>query len=261
MKYLMDLGLSGKVALVAAASQGLGLASARAIAAEGGRVAILSRRQEELDRVAAEIGAAMTVACDLSQAESISSAVAKVNSELGGISILVNNCGGPPPGTFDSITEEQWRSSFEQVFLSALRLTRAALPSMRAAKWGRIVNIVSSSVEQPIPGLIISNAFRPAIAGWAKTLASEVAADNILVSCVAPGRILTARTASLDQAMADKTGRPLDDIRKERVAAVPLKRYGTPEEFGATVAYLASERASYLTGSVIRVDGGAVTAI
>ena len=261
MKYLMDLGLSGKVALVAAASQGLGMASARAIAAEGGRVAILSRRQDELDRVAAEIGAAMTVACDLSKAESIASAVAKVNDKLGGISILVNNCGGPPPGTFDSITEEQWMSSFEQVFLSALRLTRAALPSMRAAKWGRIVNIVSSSVEQPIPGLIISNAFRPALAGWAKTLASEVAGDNILVSCVAPGRILTARTASLDQATADKTGRPLDDIRKERVAAVPLKRYGTPEEFGATVAYLASERASYLTGSVIRVDGGAVAAI
>ncbi len=257
----MDLGLSGKVALVAAASQGLGMASARALAAEGARVAIISRRQEELDRVALEIGAALAVACDLSKAESIAAAVERVNEELGGISILVNNCGGPPAGTFDSISEEQWISSFEQVFLSALRLTRAALPSMRAAKWGRVVNIVSSSVEQPIPGLIVSNAFRPALAGWAKTLASEVAADNILVSCVAPGRILTARTETLDRAASEKTGRPLEDIRRERVAAVPLKRYGTPEEFGATVAYLASERASYLTGSVVRVDGGAVSAI
>ena len=132
---------------------------------------------------------------------------------------------------------------------------------MRAAKWGRIVNIVSSSVVQPIPGLIISNAFRPALAGWAKTLASEVAADNILVCCAAPGRILTARTATLDNAAAERSGRPIEEIRAERVVAVPLKRYGTPEEFGNTVAFLASERASYLTGSVIRVDGGAVPSI
>lgn len=257
----MDLGLKGKVALVAAASQGLGMASARALAAEGARVAILSRRQSELDRVAPEIGAALGVACDLSKADQIAAAVARVRAELGDVAVLVNNCGGPPAGTFDTITEEQWASSFEQVFLSALRLTRAVLPMMRAAKWGRIVNIVSSSVEQPIPGLIVSNAFRPALAGWAKTLAAEVAADNILVTCVAPGRILTARTESLDRAMSEKTGRPIEDIRKERVAAVPLKRYGTPEEFGATVAWAASGRSSYLTGSVIRVDGGAVSAI
>ena len=257
----MDLGISGRVAIVAAASQGLGKASARALAMEGVKVAILSRRQDELDKVAAEIGAAMGVACNLSSAGDIEAAVAKVKAELGPVSILVNNCGGPPPGTFASITEQQWEESFQQVFLSALRLTRAVLPMMRAAKWGRIVNIVSSSVEQPIPGLIISNAFRPALAGWAKTLASEVAADNILVACVAPGRILTARTATLDNAAAEKTGKPIEEIRAERVVAVPLKRYGTPEEFGSTVAFLASERASYITGSVIRVDGGAVSAI
>ena len=123
------------------------------------------------------------------------------------------------------------------------------------------MNIVSSSVEQPLPGLIVSNAFRPALAGWAKTLAAEVAADNILVTCAAPGRILTSRTLVLDQAASEKTGKPIDQIRSERVAAVPLKRYGTPEEFGALVAYLASERASYLTGSAFRVDGGAVSAL
>ncbi|MEX2261146.1 MAG: SDR family oxidoreductase [Bryobacteraceae bacterium] len=257
----MDLGIKGRVALVAAASQGLGKASAQALACEGARVAILSRRQDELDRVAVEIGAALPVACDLSSASGIAAAVDRVQRELGGISILVNNCGGPPAGTFDSITEEQWIGSFEQVFLSALRLTRGVLPMMRAAQWGRIVNIVSSSVEQPIPGLIVSNAYRPALAGWAKTLAAEVAADNILVSCVAPGRILTARTQTLDRAAAEKTGRSIEEIGRERVAAVPLKRYGTPEEFGSTVAFLASERASYLTGSVIRVDGGAVAGI
>ncbi|HTM47944.1 MAG TPA: SDR family oxidoreductase [Bryobacteraceae bacterium] len=257
----MELGIGGKVAVVAAASQGLGKASAQALAKEGARVAILSRRQEELDRVAHEIGAALPVACNLASATDIEAAIAKVAEKLGPVSILVNNCGGPPAGTFDTITEKQWEESFEQVFLSALRLTRAVLPMMRAAKWGRIVNIVSSSVEQPLPGLIVSNAFRPALAGWAKTLSAEVAADNILVTCVAPGRILTARTETLDRAASEKTGRPLDQIRQERVAAVPLKRYGTPEEFGAAVAFLTSDRASYLTGSVLRVDGGAVAGI
>lgn len=257
----MDLVLNGRVAIVSAASQGLGRACAHALAREGARVAILSRRQEELDKVKTEIGAAMAVACDLSHAEQIESAVAKVRNELGPVSILVNNCGGPPAGTFDSITDQQWADSFQQVFLSTLRMTRAVLPMMRTQKWGRIVNIVSMSVEQPIGGLIVSNAFRPALAGWAKTLAAEVAADNILVSCAAPGRIGTARTQYLDNAASEKTGRPIEEIRKERLAAVPLKRYGTPEEFGSTVAFLASERASYLTGSVIRIDGGAVAGI
>ena len=257
----MDLGIGGKVAVVAAASQGLGRACAQALAKEGARVAILSRRQEELNKVAAEIGAALPVACNLASAQEIEAAIETVKEKLGPVSILVNNCGGPPAGTFDSITEKQWEDSFEQVFLSALRLTRAVLPMMKAARWGRIVNIVSSSVEQPIAGLIVSNAFRPALAGWAKTLAAEVAADNILVTCAAPGRILTSRTEVLDRAAAEKTGRPIEQIRAERVVAVPLKRYGTPEEFGAAVAFLASDRASYVTGSVLRVDGGAVAGI
>jgi 3-oxoacyl-[acyl-carrier protein] reductase len=257
----MDLGLKGRVALVAAASQGLGRASAAALASEGARVAILSRRQQEIESTAKEIGAEIGVVCDLSSAESIAQAVLNVQQKLGDVSILVNNCGGPPPGTFDGITETQWYASFEQVFLSALRLTRAVLPAMRMARWGRIINIVSSSVEQPIPGLIVSNAFRPALAGWAKTLASEVAADNVLVNCVEPGRILTARTEAIDRATAEKSGRPLEEVRKEKVSAVPLGRYGAPEEFGSVVALLASERASYLTGSLFRVDGGMVSAL
>lgn len=257
----MDLGIGGKVAVVAAASQGLGKACAQALVKEGARVAILSRRQDELNKVAKEIGAALPVACNLAVGAEIDAAIATVNAALGPVSILVNNCGGPPAGTFDTITDQQWAESFEQVFMSALRLTRSVLPMMRAARWGRIVNIVSSSVEQPIPGLIVSNALRPALAGWAKTLAAEVAPDNILVTCAAPGRILTARTEALDRAMSDKLGRPIEQIRSERLVAVPLKRYGTPEEFGAAVAFLASERASYLTGSLLRVDGGAIAAL
>src|SRR5262245_43794998 len=223
----MDLGITGKVAVVAAASQGLGRACAQALAQEGARVAILSRRQEELEKVAAEIGAALPIACNLGSGPEIEAAVARVKEKLGAVSILVNNCGGPPAGTFENIAEGQWLESFEQVFMSALRLTRAILPMMRAVRWGRILNIVSSSVEQPIPGLIVSNAFRPALAGWAKTLAAEVAPDNILVACAAPGRIGTARTQYLDQALAERTGRSIDDIRGERTSAIPLKRYGT----------------------------------
>lgn len=257
----MDFGIQDKVAIVAAASQGLGKASAQALAREGVKVAILSRRQQELDRVAGEIGAVLGVACDLSDGAAITAAVERVKNTLGPVSILVNNCGGPPAGTFDTLTEEQWAHAFQQVFLSALRLTRAVLPMMREARWGRILNIVSTSVQQPIPGLMISNAFRPALAGWAKTLAAEVAGDGILVNCVAPGRILTARAEGMDQAAAAKEGKTVEQIRAERSVTVPLRRYGTPEEFGQMVAFLASERATYITGSLIRVDGGAVSGI
>lgn len=257
----MDFGLNGKVTLVAAASQGLGRASAAALAREGARVAILSRRPKELAETARQIGAELAVPCDLSQKESIAAAAALVREQLGPVSILVNNCGGPPAGTFDTLTEEQWYGSFEQVFLSALRLTRAVLPDMRAARWGRIINIVSTSVQQPIPGLLISNAFRPALAGWAKTLSNELAPDNILVNCVAPGRILTARAETLDRAAAEREGKTIEEIRAERAATIPLRRHGDPDEFGRAVAFLASEAASYLTGSLIRVDGGAVTSL
>jgi len=257
----MDLGIHGKVALVAAASQGLGRACAAALAREGARVAILSRRQELLKQVAAEIGAAFAVSCDLSCAGDIESAVRRVEEELGPVGILVNNCGGPPPGVFDSISEEQWVESFQQVFLSALRMTRAVLPGMRAARWGRIINIVSTSVVEPIPGLIVSNAFRPALAGWAKTLAGEAAADNILVCSVAPGLIYTQRVEAYVEATSKRTGKSREEILDERRSCVPLKRFGQPEEFGDVVAFLASERASYVSGSLIRVDGGMVSAL
>lgn len=257
----MELSIQGKIALVSAASSGLGRASAAALAREGVRVAILSRREAELQNVAQDIGAALAVPCDLSKASDIESAIQRVQSELGPVDILVNNCGGPPGGSFTSITEAQWIESFEQVFLSTLRMTRGVLPGMRERRWGRVINIVSTSVEQPIPGLILSNAYRPAIAGWAKTLAAEVANDGVLVNCVSPGRIRTNRTATMDRAASEQTGKSIAQIEAERSATVPMNRYGTPEEFGAVVAFLASERAGYLTGSVIRVDGGLVSSI
>lgn len=257
----MELSIAGKIALVSAASSGLGRASAAALAREGARVAILSRRETELQNVAQEIGAVLAVRCDLSKAADIEAALQRVQSELGPVDILVNNCGGPPGGSFSTITETQWIESFEQVFLSTLRMTRAVLPGMRERKWGRIVNIVSTSVQQPIPGLILSNAYRPALAGWAKTLAAEVANDGVLVNCISPGRIRTNRTATMDRAASEQTGKSIAQIEVERSATVPMQRYGTPEEFGAVVAFLASERASYLTGSVIRVDGGLVSSI
>ncbi|MBL8178960.1 MAG: SDR family oxidoreductase [Bryobacterales bacterium] len=257
----MELSLQGKIALVSAASSGLGRASAAALAREGARVCILSRREAELQEVAREIGAALAVRCDLAKGADIDAVIGRVQAELGAVDILVNNCGGPPGGTFASITEAQWVESFEQVFLSTLRMTRAVLPGMRERKWGRVINIVSTSVEQPIPGLIISNAYRPALAGWAKTLAAEVAGDGVLVNCVSPGRIRTNRTATMDRAASEQSGKSIAQIEAERSATVPLQRYGTPEEFGAVVAFLASERASYMTGSVIRVDGGLVSSI
>ena len=257
----MNLGIEGKIAIVAAASQGLGKACAQALAREGARVAILSRRQQELDKVAAEIGAALAVRCDLSRAEDIAAAVAKVESALGPVSILVNNCGGPPAGIFASITEREWYESFEQVFLSALRLTRAVLPGMKEARWGRVVNILSSSTVQPIPNLIISNALRPALAGWAKTLSSEIAGTGVTVNSVLPGRIETARTEVLDRATAERLGKTLEEVRASKVAPVPMKRYGQTGEFGEVVAFLCSEQASYVTGSLVRVDGGMVASI
>ncbi|MBL8221055.1 MAG: SDR family oxidoreductase [Bryobacterales bacterium] len=257
----MELSIEGKIALVSAASSGLGRASAAALAREGARVAILSRRETELQNVAQEIGAALAVRCDLSKAADIEAALQRVQSELGSVDILVNNCGGPPGGSFSTISETQWIESFEQVFLSTLRMTRAVLPGMRERRWGRIINIVSTSVQQPIPGLILSNAYRPALAGWAKTLAAEVAGDGVLVNCISPGRIRTNRTATMDRAASEQTGKSIPQIEAERSATVPMQRYGTPEEFGAVVAFLASERASYLTGSVLRVDGGLVSSI
>lgn len=257
----MDLGIAGRVALVAAASKGLGKAVATALAQEGCRLAIFSRDADAVGRAAEEIrsstGAEVLASrADVTVRKDLEAFVAQTLEHFGRVDILVTNAGGPPPGTFDDFDDEAWERAFQLNFLSAVRLIRLCLPAMRQQRWGRIVLLTSLAVKQPFEGLILSNAVRTGIVGLAKTLSFELAKDNILVNCVAPGRIATERVQQLDEARAAREGRSVEDVRHENERAIPLGRYGYPEEFGAVVAFLASERASYLTGVTLQVDGG-----
>lgn len=259
----MDLGLKNKVAIVAAASKGMGKACAMGLAAEGARVSILARTEGNLREAAEEIrcetGAEiLAIAADLGRAEEIATVVQRTVERLGGVDILVTNAGGPPPGGFDSLDDEQWMHAFEQTLLSAVRLIRSVLPHMRKRRWGRIINIQSTSVKQPIDGLLLSNAIRPGVVGLAKTLATELGRDNITINTVCPGRILTDRLKSFMAHRAKQAGKSFEEILETDQAAIPLGRIGTPEEFANMVVFLASEKASYVTGATIQVDGGLI---
>jgi 3-oxoacyl-[acyl-carrier protein] reductase len=263
----MDLGLTGKVALVTAASKGLGSASAAALAAEGASVMIASRNREALEQTAQEIrqtsgSAVLAQTADLRQPEEIVSLVARTVNEFGGIDILVNNAGGPPPGTFETLPDAQWQLAFELTVLSAVRLIRAALPFMRQRKGGRIILIVSSSVKQPIDGLLLSNALRPGIVGLAKTLSNELAPYQITVNNVCPGRILTDRfrVYSNERTRKDR-GQSEEAVVQELTRDIPLGRLGQPEDIGALVVFLASQQAAYITGTTIQVDGGLIQSL
>ena len=243
----MDLGLSGKVALVTAASKGLGRAVATEFAREGARVVISSRDGEALARTAAEIeqetGAEVDYrAADLTSAEEIRALVSHVAGRFGGVDVLVNNTGGPPAGTFEDLDDGAWQAAFEQILLSLIRCVRGALPHMREEpSWGRIVNVASSSVKQPIENLTLSNTFRAGLLGLAKSLASELAPEGILVNTLGPGRIPTARSRSMDLSQAEARGLPVEEeVRGALEAQIPLGRYGTPEEFARVAAFLAS---------------------
>jgi 3-oxoacyl-[acyl-carrier protein] reductase len=262
----MDLGLNGRVALVAAASRGLGKAVAHALSEEGARVAIFSRRQEAIEQAAADIrartgGEILPLAADVNDPAQLERVVRATVDRFGRLDILVNNAGGPPPGTFDSLAEEQWQQAINLTLMSAVRLTRLALPHLRMQGGGRIINLTSSSTREPISNLLLSNAIRAAVAGWSKTLATELAPENILVNCVAPGRIDTERLKELDSANAQRQGRPMEEVRRDNEVAIPLGRYGQPEEFAAAVAFLASDRASYITGITLYVDGGKLASV
>jgi 3-oxoacyl-[acyl-carrier protein] reductase len=262
----MDLGLNGRVALVAAASRGLGKAVATALAEEGARVAIFSRKQEAIEAAAGEIrgrtgGEILPLAADVNDPDQLARVVRATVDRFGRLDILVNNAGGPPPGTFDTVAEEQWQQAIDLTLLSAVRLTRLALPHLRMQGGGRIINLTSSSTREPIPNLLLSNAIRAAVAGWAKTLATELASENILVNCVAPGRIETERLKELDSANAQRQGRTVEEVRGANETSIPLGRYGRPEEFAAAVAFLASDRASYITGITLYVDGGKLASV
>jgi 3-oxoacyl-[acyl-carrier protein] reductase len=262
----MELGLKGKRAIVMAASRGLGYACARTLAAEGCKLVICSRDGERIRAAAASIaretGATVeAVVSDVSDEGEASRLVAAAVSHLGGLDIVVHNAGGPPAGETASVSEAQWQKAFEQNMLSLVRIVNAAVPEMKRAGGGRIITIASSSIKQPIPNLVLSNALRAGVWGFAKTLSRELGPDRILVNVVAPGRIQTERIEELDQANAAKAGMPLDQVKKASVSGVPLGRIGTPDEFAKVVVFLASEAASYVTGQAIIVDGGAGNAL
>ena len=263
----MELGLAGKRAVVLAASRGLGYACARGLAAEGCAVVMASRSAERIEaaaqRIRAELRGATVHAAvaDVSRPGEAESLVAAAVARLGGLDILVHNAGGPPPGDFASVGLEQWAQAFELSLMSFVRVARAALPEMKKGRWGRIVAITSSSIKQPIPGLVLSNAFRPGVLGAAKTLSREVAKDGILVNVVAPGRIATERIAEVDQAVASKTGSTPEAVRQASLAQIPLGRLGQPDELARVVVFLCSEAASYVTGTALQVDGGMVASL
>jgi 3-oxoacyl-[acyl-carrier protein] reductase len=261
----MDLGLNGKNALVMASSQGLGKAIAKQFVLEGARVMLASRNEEKLKTAASELnrlqaGAAEYIRCDLMNPSDIRQAVRKTAEKFGGIDILVNNAGGPPAGGFEDMNDEDWERSFQLNLLSCVRTIREALPYLKKAG-GKIVNIASSSIKEPIPGLILSNTFRLGIVGMSKTLADEMAPYNILVNTVGPGRIATERVKELDRARAEREGATPDEIEKMAIRDIPLGRDGTPEEFAKVAVFLASEGNTYMTGHTFIVDGGKLKSI
>ncbi len=262
----MELGLKGKVAIVAAESKGLGRACALGLTAEGARVTMCARTEAELIGAANEVrekttGEALAVAADVTKLADIQRVVARTVDTFGGVDILVTNAGGLPPGGFEQMTDAQWQAAFELNLLSTVRFIREVIPHMRKKRCGRIINIQSSSVKQPIDGLVLSNAIRPGVVGLAKTLAVELAKDNILINTVCPGRILTDRLSSFMTHRAREAGKSFEEHLPTAVAGIPLGRIGSPEEFANMVVFLASERASYITGVTVQVDGGLVRGI
>jgi 3-oxoacyl-[acyl-carrier protein] reductase len=249
----MDFGISGKKALVLGASRGLGRASAEALAAEGVAVWGAARSFTET----ATSNGITTVHVDFSDSASVAALKQRL-IDAGGVDILVNNTGGPKPGSAQSQTSDDWRAAFETLALPVFELTAAALPFMLERRWGRVITIGSSGIVQPIANLALSNAVRGAIAGWSKTLASEVAAHGVTVNMVLPGRIDTDRVKQLDGIRSQNTGQSLDQVQEASRRDIPAGRYGRPKEFGDTVAFLASDAASYITGSMISVDGGMI---
>ena len=249
-----------RVALVCAASKGLGRASAEALARDGIKVAICSRGGPALRETEAAIRAAggdvVAIDADLRRPADVTHAVEATVRAFGGLDILVTNTGGPPSGPFMSLDEAAWTDAIDSLLLSVVRLCRAAVPHMRARGGGRVINITSISVKQPIAGLVLSNSIRAAVTALAKTLAAELAPDGILVNCVAPGYTRTDRVVELAQQAAAREGIEPAEVERRTIAQIPLGRMGQPGEFAAVVAFLASPAASYVSGVTIQVDGG-----
>ncbi len=261
----MDFGLKGKTALVLGGGGGLGRAIAKSLATEGANVAVAGIGSTSIDGTVADLkaigGKYIGLVWDLADLSVINANISKIESELGGVDILVNNTGGPPPATAAGQDPALWAAQFQSMVLSVIAITDRVLPGMKSRGWGRILTSTSSGVIAPIPNLAISNTLRLSLVGWSKTLAREVGKDGITANIVVPGRIATSRVAALDNARAKREGRRVEEVAAESQGTIPLGRYGKPEEYADVVAFLASERAAYITGSVIRIDGGMIPSI
>jgi len=257
----MDLGLAGKRTLVLGASKGIGRGIAAELAAEGARVILASRDGEACAEVAAELARkfdteVIGTACDMSDLGSVDRVAEFAEQTFGGIDVLVNNTGGPPFGAVSQVDSETWRQYFDSMFVSVTRLTGHLLPGMRERGWGRILLVTSTGVIEPIPQLGISNALRIALTNWAKTISLEIAPDGVTINALMPGRIATDRIQQFYEVAAEQRNTDIEIIKSEVAASIPMGRVGTVEEFAALAAFLASERASYITGTTTAIDGG-----
>ena len=261
----MDLGIQGKVALVMASSRGLGRAMAISLAKEGVKVAVTGRNLEDLqqsvDLIKAVGGEAFPLQWDLSDLAKIDGLVSQVEQALGPIDILINNTGGPPPTPAVGQDPALWQKSFNEMVLSLIAITDRVLPGMRQRKWGRIITSTTSGAIAPIKNLAISNTLRAALLAWSKTLAAEVAIDGITVNIIMPGRVATDRLRQLDEARAKREGISYEEVMKASLQQIPMGRYGDPKEYGDAATFLASQNASFITGTIMRIDGGQIQAI